>query len=920
LFNQLLKFGATGLLNTVIDLVIFNLLVAVTGFQTGWPLGLINILAISTAATNSYLMNCTWTFQARTHKHQGQITKFIAATSIGMLLNSVVIMAASTMAPLFPFSIFFVLNAGKIAGAILSATWNFLSYRYWVFASPAREALSVQESNVPVAGMLSLVIPAYNESKRLENRIKSLASHLAACDYPVEIIIVNDGSQDNTLAIGRQLSRDFPFVTCLNHKTNQGKGAAVRSGVLSARGEFIIFTDADDTFSFFHISQIFASLKKGHDIAIGNREGKKQRLEGESWLRKVMGKTFNLYVQALLLPGCTDSQCGLKGFRREAAREIFRRQRLRRFAFDVEILSLARALKYDIAVVGISAADCAGSTVHPLLAPIQMAIDILRVKIGMTFNFYGLKDLTHFRLETSTLLVLFIAAMAFRLPWLWQVPRYVDELREVNLALDIYLGKVLPLHNVASDIGAMHNYILAGLFKLFGPSIYLPRLYVAVTSALTVILVYRLGCRLFNRNVGLVAAALILTNGMHILVTHMAWSNCTTPLFFVLAVLATINARDKCSGGWLAASALLWAAVLQTHSSSIIYVVVAAVYIVSPYFRNLTGIKTNWYIASMVVFLGAYANMIYYNIISWGGSLAWAAQKSYAIEAQPGIMSYLNNLAQMSVELLRTISCTYSFHPRLIEYASHPLFLLAIFLLALGVREALKQKEYFLIMFLGAGFAILPWVNTRYTFYLATRYIMPQVICAILLVSLALVTLYHKYRSMAANPRMVTKAAITLLAAAVFLQPLPYFEYCRQAGGTNISNKIPLKVMTIIQSTAKEDTIVLLDRNLPLINQPLPVLLALSGQRFVTFSANSMQNQLERNANKKVIAILSQSSYEHLQVPAREIHSLSQKIVIPHTVAQPETIYVLKMEGMNQPGYGNTPSLPAANARQATAR
>jgi len=114
----------------------------------------------------------------------------------------------------------------------------------------------------------------------------------------------------------------------------------------------------------------------------------------------------------------------------------------------------------------------------------------------------------------------------------------------VQLAYQIYMGEVLPLTNVAQDIGALHNFILALLFKIFGPSIYLPRLYVAVTAAATVVLVYYLTRQLFGRRAGLIAAGLLMTNGMHILVTHMAWSNCTTPFFFILAVMA-VNRSGK---------------------------------------------------------------------------------------------------------------------------------------------------------------------------------------------------------------------------------------------------------------------------------------------------------------------------------------------------------------------------------------
>jgi hypothetical protein len=181
---------------------------------------------------------------------------------------------------------------------------------------------------------------------------------------------------------------------------------------------------------------------------------------------------------------------------------------------------------------------------------------------------------------------------------------------------------------------------------------------------------------------------------------------------------------------------------------------------------------------------------------------------------------------------------------------------------------------------------------------------MPQIICAFLLIALALVTVFHKYRGIMARPRMVTGFALTALVTAVCLQPLPYYNYCRQACDTNNSNKVPLKVIKVVLSAPKGQSIVLLDGNLPLVNQPLPTLLALSQQRFVmlpdlTRQSDSWERELSRNGNKEVIAILSQSSFNHLkpEITAQEIHSLSYRAVVPKILASPQTIYVVKING-----------------------
>ncbi|MGE5406009.1 MAG: glycosyltransferase family 39 protein, partial [Candidatus Saccharibacteria bacterium] len=254
--------------------------------------------------------------------------------------------------------------------------------------------------------------------------------------------------------------------------------------------------------------------------------------------------------------------------------------------------------------------------------------------------------------------VLFVTALALRIPYLWIIPRHIDELKEVKLAFDIFKGVSLPLHNAAWDIGAMHNYILSIIFWLFGPNINAPRLYVAVISALTVAVVYYLGKKMFGFWVGVLSAGLLLTNGMHIMVSHMAWANCTTPFFFVLSMLALLAAERRRDGRWLIASAFLWALTLQTHSSVVIYILVAFIYATGPNFREAIG-SIKWYYGAVVAFAVGYANMIYFNLIQEPfGSLFFLAKKSYALETKPGLVSYFENANQMLIELLRTISAT----------------------------------------------------------------------------------------------------------------------------------------------------------------------------------------------------------------------------------------------------------------------
>ena len=899
MFGQIYRFIIVGILNTIIDFALFNSLISLSGIKSGWFLLLINMAAVTAAIINSYILNRVWTFKSSDPAYGIQLPKFILVSLTGMLVNTAIVGLFSRLSPAASY---LMLNIAKLAAAILSASWNFMLYRYWVF-----KKVSLQpeyESYQP--HLTSIIIPAYNEAIRLPRRLRHLVSTLPS-RFPVEIIVVDDGGNDSTREEVMLIAAEHPQVSCISHPRNQGKGKAVRTGVMAARGEFIIFCDADDTFTPQHIEALRDKLQAGNKITIACRSSSgSRRAEGESRRRRLMGRAFNLLVQALLLPGIKDSQCGLKGFHYQAARDIFSRQRLDRFAFDVEVLVLARALQYETAELPVKARDCPGSRVNPL-APAQMLLDLFRIKAGLFFNAYALPGGTQNLRQCALALAAFIAALGLRLPWLWEIPRFIDELKEVRLSYLIYTGQLFPLHNAAWDIGAMHNYIMAGLFKLLGPSIYLPRLYVAVTAALTVPLLYYLGSRLFDRRTGLLAASLLLFNGMHILVTHMAWSNCTTPFFFTLALTATIKAEEKKSGPWLVLAAFAWAAALQTHSSVIIYLLVTVFYLLRPSFRRQVKISPQWYLAAALTLLGGYANMIYFNIVSRGGSVRWLSNKSYTLEQDPGILSYLLNFYNMAVELLRTLSSTYIHHDHLLQYLLHPLFSLSLLLLLTGIIVTRKPKKILPLYYIIAAFLVIPILNERYVFFLNTRYIMPVFICALLFTSAGAVYLYDHVHSRAGNRKGIRPLAIAAAAMLVCLQFVPYYNYCRSKEVTNESNRLALSVIAQAeQLSSGDDYLVLLDQGLSLENDPLPYLLDFKQHTYLKTSIpGDLKSDDEVNSwlasfgqDRRYIAVLTADSYSKVRalIPPGRVDSFACMITFPQPADQERKIYVVELK------------------------
>ena len=228
---------------------------------------------------------------------------------------------------------------------------------------------------------LSVVIPAYNEEERISQTLEHMISFLKRQGYRSEIIVVDDGSTDQTSVAASQQLKDFSH-RILRNSPHQGKGAAVKRGMLAAVGEYLLFSDADMSTPIEEVGRFIDLLKKGnYDCVIGSRALPESQLEVRQGLfRETIGKIFNFLARRLSFQGISDSQCGFKCFKREAAHDLFGRQRLKGFSFDAEILYLAQRRGYRILEAPVIWRNSAKSRVQILSDPFRMFFDLLRIR------------------------------------------------------------------------------------------------------------------------------------------------------------------------------------------------------------------------------------------------------------------------------------------------------------------------------------------------------------------------------------------------------------------------------------------------------------------------------------------------------------------------------------------------------------
>jgi len=342
--------------------------------------------ALFLAATASYVLNRRITFAGDWHmRWVYEPAAFVAmALAAGAVDLVAVVVLAGVVVGGGVGALAGVKAAGMAAGALVRST----GYR-------RRLLRTVREHQMPIAGRppppgevrFSVVVPTYHEAARIASTLDALRRALAPLALEgeaaggVELVVADDGSDDGTVDAARAAGADQ--VVAL--PVNRGKGAAVRAGVLAARGRTVAYTDADLAYPPAQLLHLLAEVEAGADMVVGSRRHvETTTLVRARRLRELTGRLFNLLTQLILLGRYRDTQCGLKAFRSDVARMLFARSTLDRFAFDVELFHMAERYRLSLVEVPVELANTSQSSVRVALDALRMVRDliVLRVRVG----------------------------------------------------------------------------------------------------------------------------------------------------------------------------------------------------------------------------------------------------------------------------------------------------------------------------------------------------------------------------------------------------------------------------------------------------------------------------------------------------------------------------------------------------------
>ncbi|MGO9612322.1 MAG: dolichyl-phosphate beta-glucosyltransferase [Dissulfurispiraceae bacterium] len=267
----------------------------------------------------------------------------------------------------------------KLVTSGLVLTWNSLTNKFWtsqerIFQVPGGEKYEYD---------VSVIIPSFNEERRIEKTLNAINDYFSAGQLTRQIIIVDDGSTDNTVRIVEGLRKKIKNLSIIAYRFNRGKGHAIKKGIESCRGRYILFTDADNSTPIEEFDK-FCPFLKDNELVIGSRYLAGSKIVVKQPLYRVfIGRLANMVIQFSILDGIRDTQCGFKAFQHEAAKEIFSRMKVERFGFDIEILSIAQLLNFHVKEVPVSWYNSPESRLRPIKDTFRTLSELIYIKLNL---------------------------------------------------------------------------------------------------------------------------------------------------------------------------------------------------------------------------------------------------------------------------------------------------------------------------------------------------------------------------------------------------------------------------------------------------------------------------------------------------------------------------------------------------------
>ncbi|OAT81433.1 glycosyltransferase [Desulfotomaculum copahuensis] len=386
LLARLTKYTITGTVNTVIDFAVYNLIILFWG--TGGVVAMLaNTLGFACANLNSYLMNSFWTFRDCSRRGGREGLRFFLAGLGTLGISSTLLWALLSGNPGGGPA---WLNLAKLTAGLAGSGINFILYRLVVFR---RRTAAIPAEQWPAAQLypgcyLSLIIPAYNEADRIGRTLQEAGEYLLRLQRPVELLVVDDGSTDDTARKVLAARARFPFIRLISQPANRGKGAAVRRGIQEATGELAVFFDADLSFPVEKLSDFIFQLEKGYAAVLGSRVNAGREACAGRW-RPLVSRGARLMAHVLGLGAVGDTQCGFKGFRRREILPLLSRTRIDRFAFDLEWIYLIRRRGLTVAEIPLTWQHRSGSSVRwPDI--LESLLSVLKIRLWAWEGVYDL--------------------------------------------------------------------------------------------------------------------------------------------------------------------------------------------------------------------------------------------------------------------------------------------------------------------------------------------------------------------------------------------------------------------------------------------------------------------------------------------------------------------------------------------------